>query len=376
MMKFFACLILALVVLCPVVPCSALDFEAQTGFSYQGWTADQGESGYQLYLPVDLRSAIRQLSWEIVAGYAYTEGKLEGNGDRSIGGALDTQVKLAYALPRTVGLDWLVGLDVNLPSGQTDLDPNDLKIMLDPDLVNIVSPGQGFNYNPYINLARRWNAWTFGLGAGYAFQGKYDYSTDHQDYDPGDIFNLAAETIYDWGNGLNTRLFGQYATFGTDTQGGQDLLKRGDLFLGGLGAQIQRDLYSVALTLQAIIPNKSEFRQNAASTISTEPRNSQGDEWSADLSGQYHLSSATAATAAASFMYIAANDYDKSSAFYAGERIKTALALGLSHELGKKLRLQGGLVGFVMNDGPNWLHANQDRTYYGWTISVGVSTRF
>jgi hypothetical protein len=375
-MRALGYLMLTVALLWTAVPCSAADFEAQAGLDYRAWTSDAHESGAQFYLPVHLRSTIRQLSCDIVAGYASTTGDLAGDGDHSISGPLDTQLNLAYELPHAAGFDWLLGLDVNLPTGKTDEDPRDLKIMLDPDLVSVVSPGQGLNFNPFVNLARRWNAWTFGIGAGYAFQGKYDYSTDHRDYDPGDIFNAAAEAAYDWGNGWQTRLFGQYATFGTDTESGKDLLKRGDILLMGAGVQFQHDPYTLGLTLQAISRAKSEFRQSASTAISTEDHDSNGDEWLAKLNGQYSLSAATTVSAAVSYMDVEANEYDKSSAFFVGRRTKTDLALDLNHELSDRLSLQCGLEGFVMEDDPNWLHPNEDRTYHGWVISLTVNNRF
>ncbi len=375
-MRTWGCLILTAWLLWAAIPCDAADFEVHTGLTYRAFRSDADESGDQVYMPLRLRGTIRRLSAEIVAGYAATGGELEGNGDRSISGILDTQLKLAYELPQTAGLDWLLGLDVNLPTGKTDEDPRNLKIMLDPDLVSIVSPGQGFNFNPFVNLARSWNAWTFGIGAGYAFQGEYDYSTDHPDYDPGDIFNLAAETIYDWGSGWQSRLFAQYATFGTDTESGEDLLKRGDILLAGTGAQFQRDAYTLALNLRAIFRDKSDFRQGDAVGIVTESRNSQGDEWLAHLSGYYNLSDTTTASVAVSYMYVEENDYESTSPFYVGKRTKAALAIGLSHEMNERLGLQAGLEGFIMEDDPNWLHPNEDRTYHGWTVSVSVSNRF
>jgi hypothetical protein len=375
-MKAMRYWILTVVLLCVAVTCSAADFEAQTGLNYQAWSSDSDESGDQFYLPVYLRGTMRQLSWQILAGYAYSSGDLDDNGDRSISGLLDTQLNLAYDLPQIAGFDWLVGVDFNLPTGKTDEDPQDLEIMRDPDLSPIVSPGQGFNINPFVNLARRWDSWTFGIGAGYAFQGEYDYSTANRDYDPGDILNVAAETVYDWGSGWQTRLFGQYATFGTDTEGGQDLLERGDILLVGAGAQFQRQVYALGLTVQAILRDKSEYRKASAVGIGTESRNSYGDEWLAEISGQYHLSAKTIGSAALSGLFVEENEFEKSSVFYAGERTKAALTVGFLHELSDKMNLQTQVQGFIMDDDPNWLHPNEDRTYRGWAVSLDLTRRF
>ena len=371
-MRASLCSILTIVFLCTAVPCSAVDIETQMGFRYRAWSSDDDESGYQIYLPVYLRGARDQLSWGIVAGYAYTSGDLEGE-DRSISGILDTQLNVAYTLKQIGGFDWLIGMDVNVPTGKTNRDFRDLRIMLDPDLVWIVSPGQGLNFNPFINLARRWNAWTFGLGAGYAFQGKYDYSTDYPDYDPGDILNVAAEILYAWQSGWQARFFGQYATFGKDELRGEDLLQRGDTVLVGAGLQYKQPAYALALTLQSINRSKTEYSQSAQTAIGADARNSYGNEWLADLGGRYKFSPATTAGATVSFLHIESNDDDQ---LYIGQRTKAALLLDIHHQLYERVQVQAGLEGFIIEDDPSWRHPLEDRSYRGWSISLSASTRF
>jgi hypothetical protein len=381
-MRAFVYSMLTIILLGTAVPCSAEDFEAQMGFRYRAWSSNADESGYQIHLPVHLRGAFERLSWGVVAGYASTSGELAptvaepGGVDASISGILDTQVNLAYLLPNLAGFDWLIGMDVNVPTGRTNRNPQDLKMMIDSDLVWIVSPGQGLNFNPFINLGRRWHAWTFGLGMGYAFQGEYDYSTDHPDYDPGDLFTTALEIRRDWESGWQARLFGQYATFGADTLGGQDLLQRGDVLLAGAGLRLRRETYGLFLTLQAITREKSKYRHGADPGISTESRNSYGNEWMADLGGHYRLGQATTAGATVSYLHVEANDYDRLSDYHIGQRNKAALALDVRHELNKRLRLKAGIEGFIMEDDPNWRHPAEDRTYRGWSLTLSAATRF
>lgn len=375
-MRALCCLLLAVAWLGPTTPCNAADMEAETAFRYQAWTSDADEEGYQAYVPAYLRGSLDQFRWEVVAGYADTGAELEGNGERSISGFLDTQLNLSYVLPRTLGLDWLFGVDTNLPTGQTGEDPRDLKVMLDPDLVSIVTPGRGLDFNPFVNVARRWQGWTFGAGAGYAFQGEYDYSSVDLDYDPGDILNFAAEILYAWQSGWQTRLFGQYALFDTDTLAGQELLERGDTVLIGAGLRYKQEAYSLGLTARAITREKSDYRLTSGAGIGTEPHNGYGDEWLADLDAHYRISAATSASATLSYFYVEANDYDEGSLYHVGQRTKAALSLGLGHELNDWLHLQAGLAGFLMDDDPNWMHPSDERSYRGWSVSLAATTRF
>ncbi|MDA8139725.1 MAG: hypothetical protein M0036_13835 [Desulfobacteraceae bacterium] len=369
-------LLLTAVLLCTVVPAMAAEIEARTDFRYQGWTSDADENGSQFYWPIYVSDKLNQWRLELVAGYASTSGKMEGSGEHSISGLLDTKLDVAYAMPHTLGVDWLIGVDTNLPTGQTGKEPADLKVMLDPDLVHIVSPGEGWNVNPFVNLARSWQQWTLGFGAGYAFQGKYDYSSVEKDYDPGDIMNLAAEAVYKPASGWQTRLFGQYAIYGTDTLAGQDLLKRGNSLLVGAGVRYEQSAYGLGLTLKAISRDKNQYQQTSGIGVVTEANNSYGNEWMADLDGQYHLSKATTASAVLSYVNVEANGYETSSIYYVGQRTKTSLGLGLEHALTKQLNLKAGLEGFLMDDGSNYLHPGENRRYQGWAVSVAAITRF
>ncbi len=374
--RALSCMLLAVALLCPAAPGRAADFEAETAFHYQAWSNDADEDGYQTYVPLYLRGALSQFRWEVVAGYADTGAEFEVLGDRSISGFLDTQLNLSYVLAHTLGLDWLFGVDTNLPTGRTGLDPRDLRVMLDPDLVSIVTPGRGLDFNPFVNVARRWQNWTFGAGTGYAIQGEYDYSSVDRDYDPGDIWNVAAEILYEWQSGWQARFFGQYAMFDTDTLAGEDLLERGDTLLVGAGVRYKQEAYQLGLTVRTITRQKSEYRLVSGTGIGTEPHNGYGDEWGADLDARYQLSKATTASALLGYLYVAENDYDPSNIYYVGQRTKTSLSLGLGHELNDWLHLQAALAGFLMDDDPNWIHPGQERSYQGWSLCIAATTRF
>jgi hypothetical protein len=317
---------------------NAAEFHATTGFSYQSWSSDEDESGSQLLIPISMDGLQERFSWHVNAGYASTKGDLANGSEGSVNGFLDSQVGAAYTLENAGGADWLAGIDFNLPTGKTGLNENDLRAMIDPDLVSVISPGQGFNVNPYLSVARTWDPWTVGLGVGYAFQGKYDYSDQSENYDPGDIFNAALEIKYAVSSVWNLQLRGQYATFTADKLDGDDLLQKGDILL--IGATVQ------------------------------------GEEWVSQIQGQYTLSPKTKFIAGLSYLYLAANDYESSSAYYMGRREKVTLSLGAVQELSKTLNLECNLAGFNMKDDPNWLHPDEDRTYQGWSVTAAVTKSF
>ena len=377
-MRALIALMLAVTISGMAIPsmAAAADFQARTDLRYQVWSSDAGESGSQFYWPLVMQGTLDRWRIELKAGYATTSGKLENLGEQSIGGILDTKLNGSYTLPKILGVDGLIGMDVNLPTGQTAQDPRDLRIMADADLVTVTSPGEGWNFNPFVNAARRWCAWTFGAGIGYAFQGEYDYSATDRNYDPGDILNLATGIDYNWGGGWLTRLFGQYATFGTDTLAGQDLQKNGNTLLVGISGRYEQEGYGVGLTLKMITRDKSEYGSSAGSGIDVEPHNSYGNEWLIELDGQYHLSAGTTVSAYLTYLSLEANDYPADAIFYADKRTKTALGLIVKHRLSGWLELKGTLEGFYMDDGRNWFHPDAERQYTGWAVSVSAVTRF
>jgi hypothetical protein len=353
----------------------AADISAQTGISYQNWSSDENESGSQLYVPVRMQGDHQRWSWEVTTGYASTSGDLDSDSEQSVSGLLDTQAGVTYLLTGWGGIECLAGLDLNLPTGQTGLDEREVRIMIDPDLVSIVSPGQGFNVNPTLSAARQWEQWTFGLGLGYAFQGTYDYSKQTREYDPGDIFNAAAQVDYAFADVWKLSLNTQYLTMGMDRAEDEDILQKGDTWLIGTALQRADDVWDMGLSVQWIFRGKAKVK-DPNGTLVTESRDSQGDEWLVDLSGQYHWRPRTSFTAGLQYLYLAENGYERSSAYYMGDRRKYSFSLGWLQQFSETLDLQCTLGGFTMDDDPNWLHPGDDRSYQGWSVTAGITNRF
>jgi hypothetical protein len=374
MKTIFLVWLATVLLLCPITA-TAAEYSAQTGLTYQSWTSDEDEKGSQLFLPIQMDSTRNDFYWYAKTGYASTNGDLDSDSEQSISGALDSQVGLTYSLPRWAGFDWLVGLDLNLPSGQTGQDERKVRIMIDPDLVSIISPGQGLNINPTLSMGRQWGPWMAGLGLGYALQGEYDFSDQTRNYDPGDILNVAGQMNYAFSDTWTLNLIAQYVTIGTDRVDGTDLLQKGDTWL--LGATVNRSgaTWDLALSVQNLIRSKARVKDPSGS-LATESKDSQGNEWLVDLNGRYKLRPRTAVTAGLQYLHLAENGYARSSAFYMGSRQKVSLSMGVQQQLSGTLDLQFGLGGFLMDDNANWLHPNDDRRYQGWSLTTLLSKHF
>jgi hypothetical protein len=374
MMKTASINIFVLTLLLCLSSSATAEISMRTGFTYENWSSDKNDSGSQIYVPLQAAGEHDHYSWSLKAGYARTDGEIAGESG-TVAGILDTQVGGAYTLRNFGGIDWLLGIDFNLPTGRTRLSERDLRVMIDPDLVSIVSPGQGFNVNPYLSLARNWGNWTIGLGAGYAFQGAYDYSDYIRDYNPGDILTLAAQLDYNFAEIWQISLQAQYATFGKDQVRDQDLLRKGDTWIFGFGVRRVGKELEVGLTLQTVIRESAQTVDGSGDLV-TESRDSQGDEWLGQLQARYYLRPETSLTAGVSYLYFAANDYARSAALYSGERKKLSISVGIMQRIASNLDLDCILKGFTMEDDPNWMHRNEERSYTGWSITAGLSRHF
>jgi hypothetical protein len=250
-----------------------------------------------------------------------------------------------------------------------------VRVMIDPDLVDIVSPGQGFNINPTLSVARQLDQWTVGLGLGYAFQGQYDYSDQTREYDPGDIFSAAAQVDYRFAQTWELSLQAQYLTMGTDRVEGEDLLQKGDTWMVGTALTRSEQTWDLGLSVQGIFRGKARVK-DASGSLVTESRDSQGNEWVASLNGRYRWLPKTDFTAELAYLYLAENGYDSSSVYYMGERRKVSLTLGWLQQLSDTLDLHCTLDGFTMDDDPNWMHPGEDRRYQGWSLAAYVAKHF
>jgi hypothetical protein len=355
-------------------PGATAEISGHGGLTFESWSSDEDESGSQWYAPVQAIGEYGHYTWFVTGGYAHTSGKINGDW-RSIDGILDTQAGAAYILRNRGGADWMLGIDFNLPTGRTGQDERDLRIMVDPDLVSITSPGRGFNVNPYLSVARRYGSWTFGLGAGYAFQGEYDYSERVEAYDPGDIATVSGQVEYAVSEAWTFSLQSQYAAFGKDEVDGNELMQKGDVWLFGAGLRRTTRNWETRLGVQALFRGKAQILKSDGN-LDTESRNSQGDEWIADIETRHHWRPTTTLLYGLQYRYLSDNEYEQASPFYAGKRQKVALSIGLIQRLAANVDLECTLKGFSMSDDPNWLHPGETRTYTGWALSAAVGKHF
>ncbi|OEU84529.1 MAG: hypothetical protein BA873_08365 [Desulfobulbaceae bacterium C00003063] len=356
---------------------SAVDIEVRTGLNYDWWESDSDDQGEQFFIPIQIDAQYEDFSCRVLTAYTYTSLDPSGGQDQSLSNIVDTKVNLSYKILEKFPVDILFGLDLNLPTGRTDLEEKELYLIMDPDLISITSLGEGFNINPIVTLAREWDKWVAGMGLGYMWRGEYDYSSNYKDYDPGDIFNLCAEVAYDFSPEWRSRLFGDYAQYGKGEVDNTDFYQEGDFFSVGLGVHHYQSTWDAGLTIKGIFRDKSEIQPyQGATSISTEDKNSHGDEWHADLSGRYFLDDKTTLNSALEFLWIDKNGYSSDSDFYIGKRNKISLGFGIVRLLRTYLEAELNVKGFYLDEDENWYHPDDDRDYKGFSIGAKLTSRF
>jgi len=138
---------------------SAADFNVQTGFQFDWWDDTTQAKGSQVYIPLRLEAKFQPISFRVLTGYAYTYYNSSAGESRSLENALDTKINFSYEILEKLPVDVLIGLGFNLPTGKTALNPQDLVIMMDPELVSINRFGEGLNVNPTLTVGSATKMW-------------------------------------------------------------------------------------------------------------------------------------------------------------------------------------------------------------------------
>lgn len=387
----------------------AMEIKAQAGFYLDWWKDDVARRGQQFNIPISVEGRYKDFSLRVLTAETHAELDPRRSPNRSLTHLLDTKVNLSYEILEKLPVDVLIGLDLNLPTGKSNLKLKDRGLIMDPDLVSITQFGEGFNVNPNLSLAKHWGKLQAGIGVGYIWRGEYNVTTQFleindefnrriikyyaRDYDPGEIFNINAELRYDLLSSLQGRLFGQYVWYGKDQLKKKDFYQEGDLWLIGMGFEYNQKKWDMGFTLRSLFRNKSRLKQDLGNVwsypesewsirglnqpIRTEARNSHGDEWVADFYVRYFLDEKTIIKSFLQGLYVTKNDYPSTSTRFVGRREKGSLGMGVSRQLLPYLEGELFAKGFLMHDEERFLpEFLSERNYRGYSVGFYLTGKF
>lgn len=397
----------------------SIDWNVSSGFHFDWWEDTQDNKARQSHVPLLLEGRYQNISFSLLTGYAYTYKDPDIGPTQSLGHLLDSKLKFSYEMIDRLPIDLLLGLDLNLPTGKTDLKFKELALIMDPYLVSISPLGEGFNVNPTLSMAKEWGKWVFGMGIGYLWRGKYDFGNIYEDtfrrikvkhYEPGDIFSLTGEVRYDLTPNFQSRLFGNYFWYDKSKWkesdksifGFSDLRRRslqeGELWLVGMGLSYRQKKWDCDFTFKGIFRERNKYDYieewfvfgstgfallTDMSSLVRERRNTHGDEWVGDLSLKYFIDDKTTFKSFFQALFITKNDYPSFSFHYQGRREKYALGFGLKRTLIPHLEAEVYAKGFLMHDGernfPFLFGGTQslsERHYKGFSGGLILTGRF
>lgn len=359
----------------------AADIQVQTGFNFDWWKDNLTSRARQSYAPIRIDGQFDDFSITLQTAYANT--RLDESGTiTKVDNVLDTKINTSYAIIGKFPVDILLGFDLNLPTGKTDLTSkeNDLALAMDPDLVSITTFGEGFNVNPTVTIAKQFGKFVGGIGFGYLYRGEYDYSSELgiSDYDPGDIISLTGEARYYFSPKMYSRLFIRHAWYEKDTLRGTDFYQEGDFSLFGLGLYYkQKKEWDAGLTFHGILRDKSKFRETSNSAFATESHKGHGDEWIVDLAAKYLLNEKTALRSSLQGRIFTENDYPSDSSYFVGQRKKLSLGIGATRVLSPNWEAALDVKGFVKHDGETMFPKYKSACdYQGYSVSAMLTGTF
>ena len=354
----------------------ALDSAAlNTGAMFNYWQSDKSDKGTQTAIPISAEASYRDFSCSILNAFVYTNVTPYNEPVASITGFLDTKLNVSYELQDRIPLDLLFGLGFNIPTGKTNLSNNQLVLVADPDLMPITDFGEGFNVNPYISASKQFDKLVLGIGAGYYYRGKYNFSETTRDFKLGDIITASLEAGYDITDSIQASLFGEYAYTGTDTVDGDDYYKEGDLYVIGLGAGYAQPSWKLDVNLTGLIRNKSKFLTDSQ-ILEPAAYNNHGIEYDAGVTYKYFLNEKTALGTGVEFDYVGKNDYPSDSPYYIGNRTIFALNGGIDRTFMDNLKGNASLRLYTINEEPDMEHPDNSISYYGGTLTASISYTF
>lgn len=157
-----------------------------TETKYSSWTGTRGAnvfaadrgSGYQAYTPTTFGFDYvlpdqYKVETRVKGGYVYASQNTAGQ-SALYNGPIDTQASVNLTLLDFETIRPLLGVSMNLPTGNSYLPGNQRFTRMDPDLVDVGSYGVGFNINPTAGFIVGLNESTaVSISAGYTWQGDF-----------------------------------------------------------------------------------------------------------------------------------------------------------------------------------------------------------
>jgi hypothetical protein len=330
-------------------PAAADEWTLRTGAHVDAWSG-AGQSGHQVLAPIGLSYDTPDWGLNIRGALGTSERDPGGAGGAgSVSGFTDTTVGGYYRL--TAGpYDIRFGLDLDLPTGKSALSGRDRFAVQDEDLALLERFGEGFDVNPTVTVYRSFGVFGLGLGVGYLWTGEYDPTGDvpGDDLDPGDELIVALTGEWFVTDTVRATLLLAYTYFTKDERGGIELYREGDEIDVRVGVEWRPEPWFAAGYVRNVVRFKSD-RLDATGRLTTESRNSHGNDFRVGAAVGYVISDDWTVAGAVDVRYVAANDYASTDVLYDGGRLKVAIGPSVTWSPSRWLAVDAGVRYFFMD---------------------------
>lgn len=351
-----------------------------TGVRFDSFSDDLAEetNGTEFTVPIGIAySRGEDFSISIETAYSSAHvNQADGSGS-DLSSFTDTLLSGTYTIP---GLPLLVtcGVDVNLPTGKERLSVEEESATPgEDDLLEVSTFGEGLNLGANLSVIKQFEKMTLGANAAYAYKGEYDPTegVEDDDLDPGDQVLVAGMLNWKMSSQVTFGTFLLYSYFSTDKVNGKKDFQEGSSVTIGGNVRYTRGPFGVTFSLQDTIPQKN--KELIGGSLKTEAKNSNNNTLSAALDVSYTYSSAFTFHTVGDIRYYSESERkDEGSGLpYAGTRVRYSFGPGVTYVMRDNLWCYA-LAKYLLLNEDNDLNVEQDRTYQGVNVNVGITYRF
>lgn len=361
------------------IPCMALEYKLTSGITATYYGSDDDDNGRQLFIPVELSTDYKDWSFQMQTAVIHSLAENALDQDGELTGLSDTRLNTTYKRSDLLPVDILFSLDMNIPTGKTNLDQEEGSLFADSDLFPFKPYGEGFNINPSVIFANTWDKWSAGVGIGYTLRGEYDYSSGLKNYDPGDIFIITGEADYVISDGWTSGFYVEYGIFSEDKVDNKAVYQQGDFLLAGADVTYKQSKWDMLFNLEMIIRteliNDDEIKNTGDPSFVTENKNNTGDEYKALAVYRRFIDDISTAKGFLEIGCLSDNGYKSSDPLYFGKRNKLRIGGSYAREFSPVLEGEIGVEIFYLDADKSYFN-EKDRTYTGITLGFLVSRYF
>lgn len=285
--------------------------------NYKFWSLDgTAAEGWQAVAPLDLTysvgfSAKTRLDFAARAAWVVSENLTPLDSGR-VSGFSDTVAGVTLVMEASPTFQPFITLDLNIPTGITALKGSDKSAVMDPDLVDLVRFGEGFNVNLSAGAVFLISetSWSVTAAIGWNMRGAYVADGDTGElFDPGDQLTALLRAQY-----LSDTIYGavsvQYFDEDVSTIDGFDYFNPGDqIEVNAEITYVLDEVQSVSASVFYTTSGRNAYHNFFSDAVIEENVDGNGDYVFGQIAYSRVLSETVSATIAATYGVRTENDY-------------------------------------------------------------------